>query len=138
VAIVGGVYAGDAEEGMKVMQPLRELGTALFEMSGPTPFTDVQAGFDPLFPRNVLQAYWKSAYLEELSDEALDVIASRAKDRPAPMTLVNTFHMGGALNSVDPEATAFSERSAPFMISIDGMWDDPSFNEKGVAWVRDT
>jgi FAD/FMN-containing dehydrogenase len=137
VAIVGGVYAGDAEEGMKVMQPLRELGTALFDMSGPTPFTDVQAGFDPLFPRDVLHAYWKSTYLEELSDEALDVIASRAKDRPAPMTLVNTFHMGGALNSVDPEATAFSERSAPFMISIDGMWDDPSFNEEGVAWVRD-
>ena len=37
VAIVGGVYAGDVEEGMRVMQPLRELGTALFDMSGPTP-----------------------------------------------------------------------------------------------------
>ena len=39
VAIVGGVYAGDAEEGLRVMEPLRELGTPLFDMSGPTPFT---------------------------------------------------------------------------------------------------
>ena len=51
VAIIGGVYAGDVEEGMKEMQPLRELGTVLFDMSGPTPFTAVQSGFDPLFPR---------------------------------------------------------------------------------------
>ncbi len=49
---VGGVFAGEVEEGMRVLQPLRELGTVLFDMSGPTPFTGVQSGFDPLFPRN--------------------------------------------------------------------------------------
>ena len=38
VLIVGGVYVGDAEEGMAAMQPLRELGTPLFDMSGPTPY----------------------------------------------------------------------------------------------------
>ena len=27
----------------------------------------VQPGFDPLFPRNTLSAYWKSQYLDELS-----------------------------------------------------------------------
>ena len=56
VAIVGAVYAGDVEEGMRAMQPLRELGTVLFDMSGPTPFVGVQSGFDPLFPRNQLRA----------------------------------------------------------------------------------
>ena len=108
VAIVGGVYAGDPEEGLRVMAPLRELGTPLFDMSGPTPFTAVQSGFDPLFPRDTLRAYWKSQYLDELSDAAIDVIAGRALDRPAPLTLVNTFHMGGAIAAVDPEATAFA------------------------------
>ena len=100
VAIIGGVYAGGVDEGMKVMQPLRELGTVLFDMSRPTPFTAVQSGFDPLFPRNTLRAYWKSHYLDELTDEAIDVIAGRAHDRPAPLTLVNTFHMGGAIGDV--------------------------------------
>ena len=136
VAIVGGVYAGDAEEGMEVMAPLRELGTPLFDMSGPMPFTAVQSGFDPLFPRNTLRAYWKSQYLDELPDAAIDVIAGRAQNRPAPLTLVNTFHMGGAIAAVDPEATAFAERSAPFMVSIDGMWDDPADDADTIAWVR--
>ena len=136
VAIIGGVYAGDVEEGMKEMQPLRELGTVLFDMSGPTPFTAVQSGFDPLFPRNALRAYWKSTYLQELSDDAIDVIAGRALDRPAPLTLVNTFHMGGAIGDVDPEETAFAERSAPYMISIDGMWTEPADDAANIEWVR--
>ena len=134
--IVGAVHTGDVEDGLHALQPLRELGTVLFDMSGPTPFVGVQTGFDPLFPRNELQAYWKSQYVDELTDEAIDVIAAKAQDRPAPLTLVNTFHMGGAINDVGAEDTAFAERSAQFMVSIDGMWADPAENEKNIAWVR--
>ena len=136
VAIIGGVYAGDVEEGMKVMQPLRELGTPLFDMSGPTPYVGVQTGFDPLFPRDTLRAYWKSQYLDELTDAAIDTIAAKAGDRPAPLTLVNTFHMGGAIADVGEEETAFAQRSAPYMISIDGMWTDEAEDDANVAWVR--
>ena len=136
VAIVGGVYVGDPDEGLAEMAPLRRLGTPLFDMSGPMPFTAVQSGFDPLFPRNALRAYWKSQYLDELSDAAIEVIAGRALARPKPLTLVNTFHMGGAIAAVDPEATAFAHRSAPFMVSIDGMWDDPGDDDATIAWVR--
>ncbi len=136
VVIVGAVYAGDVEEGMRATAPLRSLGTPLFDMSGPTPFTAVQAGFDPLFPRDVLRAYWKSQYVDELTDAAIDTIAAKALDRPAPLTLVNLFHMGGAIAGVDPEATAFATRTAPYMVSIDGMWTDEVTDAEGVAWVR--
>jgi FAD/FMN-containing dehydrogenase len=136
VVIVGGVYAGDVDAGMAATQPLRELGTPLFDMSGPTPFVGVQTGFDGLFPRNCLRAYWKSQYLDELSDEAIDAVAAAALDRPAPITLVNMFHMGVAIADVDPEATAFAARTAPYMASIDGMWTDEVTDAEGVAWVR--
>jgi hypothetical protein len=120
------------------MQPLRELGTPLFDMSGPTPFTAVQAAFDGIFPRDTFQAYWKSQYLDDLSDGAIDLVAAKAQVRPAPLTLINTFHMGGAIRAVDPEATAFAERAAPFMVSIDGNWTDAADNSNNIAWVRDT
>ncbi len=136
IAIVGAVYAGDVDEGMKVTEPLRQLGTPLFDMSGPTPFTGVQTGFDGLFPRNTIRAYWKSQYVDELTDEAIATIAKRAQDRPAPLTLLNTFHMGGAISAVDPEATAFSARTSPYMISIDGMWTDEISDEQGIEWAR--
>ena len=136
VIIVGGVHTGDVEEGLKVMQPLRELGTPLFDMSGPTPFIGVQTGFDALFPRGTLRAYWKSQYLDALTDDAIDTIAAKAGERPAPLTLVNTFHMGGAIAEVGEEDTAFATRSAPYMVSIDGMWSDEDDDDANVAWVR--
>ncbi len=138
VLIVGGVFVGDVDAGLAEMQPLRELGTALFDMSGPTPYVGVQTGFDPLFPRDTLRAYWKSQYLDELSDEAIDTIAAKAQDRPAPLTLVNTFAMGGAIARVGEEDTAFATRTSPYMVSIDGMWTEPGDDDANVAWVRST
>jgi FAD/FMN-containing dehydrogenase len=138
VVIVGGVFVGDVEEGLNITAPLRELGTPLFDMSGPTPFVGVQTGFDPLFPRNTLRAYWKSQYLDELSDGAIETLAARAGERPAPLTLMNVFAMGGAIANVGPEDTAFATRSAPYMVSIDGMWADAADDAANVAWVRST
>jgi FAD/FMN-containing dehydrogenase len=139
VIIVGAVHAGaDAEAGLADMQPLRELGTVLFDMSGPTPFVGVQTGFDPLFPRDTLRAYWKSQYVDELTDEAIDTIAAAANDRPAPLTLVNTFHMGGAIARVGEEETAFHQRTSPYMVSIDGMWLDAGDDDANIEWVRST
>jgi hypothetical protein len=136
VIIVGGVYVGDVDAGLAEMQPLRELGTPLFDMSGPTPFVGVQTGFDALFPRDTLRAYWKSQYVDELSDAAIDTIAAKAQDRPAPLTLVNTFHMGGAIARVGEEDTAFATRTSPYMVSIDGLWTEAGDDQANVAWVR--
>jgi FAD/FMN-containing dehydrogenase len=136
VAIVGGVYAGDPERGMATMQPLRELCTPLFDMSQPMPFTIVQTGFDALFPRGTLRSYWKAQYLNEFTDDAVAAVAQQALDRPAPQTMVNMFHVGGAVRAVAPEDTAFAERSAPFMVSIDGNWTDPAQDATCIGWVR--
>jgi FAD/FMN-containing dehydrogenase len=138
VVIVGGVYTGDVDEGLKITEPLRQLGTPLFDMSGPTPFVGVQTGFDPLFPRGELRAYWKSQYLDELSEGAIETIAAKAQERPAPMTLVNVFAMGGAIAKVGPEETAFATREAPYMVSIDGLWSDAADDDANVAWTRST
>ncbi|MGH3981747.1 MAG: FAD-binding oxidoreductase [Pseudonocardiaceae bacterium] len=135
-AIVGGVYAGDPDDGMKALAPLRELGTPLFDMSGPMPFTMVQSGFDAFFTRNTLRAYWKSQYLNELTDDAIDILAGQTLDRPSPLTMVNIWLMGGAIGAVGPEETAFIQRSAPFMVEIAGNWSDPATDAETIGWVR--
>lgn len=136
VVIIAGVHAGDADRGMEAMRPLRELGTPLFDMSQPMPFTAVQSGLDALFPRHALRSYWKALYMDEFSDDAVADVARLATERPAPMTMVNMFHLGGAVHAVGAEDTAFAERSAPFMVSLDGNWADPEQDAAAVAWVR--
>jgi FAD/FMN-containing dehydrogenase len=137
VAIAAAVHCGpDPEAGMAVLQPLRELGTPLFDLSGPTPYAAVQASFDPFFARQAARAYWKSQYLYELTDDAIRVLAARTTDRPGPMTAVNTYCLGGAVNAVGAEETAFPERSARFMVSFDATWSDPAQDAAAVAWAR--
>jgi FAD/FMN-containing dehydrogenase len=136
--VIGGVYAGRSEAGMPVMQPLRELGAPLADISQPMPFSAVQTAFDPFFPMGKLQSYWKAQNLASLPDEAIAIIAERASERPSPVTLVATFQMGGAINRVGPTETAYAERSAPWMSSIDGNWENPADNERNVAWVRES
>jgi hypothetical protein len=48
VAVVGAVHCGDPDTGMRVLQPLRGLGTPLFDMSQPMPYALVQSAFDPV------------------------------------------------------------------------------------------
>lgn len=51
MVILASVYVGPSEEGARNMQPLRELATPLLDLSGPMPFTILQAAFDPFFPK---------------------------------------------------------------------------------------
>jgi hypothetical protein len=134
--IVAAVYTGDPGEGMDVLQPLRELGTPLADISQPMPFTAVQAGFDPLFVRGTLRGYLKSEYLAELSDEAIELLARHIQERPTPRTLVATLVMGGAINRVGSQDTAYAERSAQWMVSLDGFWSDASDDADVISWVR--
>ena len=135
--VVGAVYAGDADQGLEVMDPLRRLGRPLADISQPMPFQAVQSMFDPFFPMGKFNSYWKSQNLDELPDEAIEVIAQRSRSRPSPLTLVVNFQMGGAINRVGPTDTAYSERTALWMSSIDGNWEDPADNDANVAWVRE-
>jgi FAD/FMN-containing dehydrogenase len=135
--VVAAVYAGDHDEGMRILQPLRELGTPLADISEPMPYVAVQTAFDPFFPRGHFQSYWKSHYLPALSDDVIDLIAERAQDRPAPLTFFVVWLMGGAVNRVGSEDTAFAERSAPYMVTIDGNWTEPIDTTAHVAWVRE-
>ncbi|MDP9182403.1 MAG: FAD-binding oxidoreductase [Actinomycetota bacterium] len=137
MVVVGAVFVGDPDEGMKLIQPLRELGTPLADISQPMPFVAVQGAFDEFFQRQALRSYWKSTFVTELTDEILDIVVDAARERGSTRTFVVNFLMGGAINSLEAEETAYAERSANWMISIDGNWEDPAEDDKVVTWVRE-
>jgi FAD/FMN-containing dehydrogenase len=135
--VVAGVYAGDAGEGMRALQPLRAI-RPIVDISQPMPYTVVQSSLDALFERGSLRSYWKSQYLDTISDGAVGAFAEAALHRPAPLTVVNVWHMGGAINAVAPDGSAFGERSASYLVSIDGNWPEASRDGVCVDWVRST
>ena len=78
-------------------------------------------------------------YVNEITDEMIELLAKKAAERPSVRTFAPiTFLMGGPINRVDPAATAYSGRSANYLLAIDGNWSDPAEDETVISWVRDT
>ena len=139
IAIAAGVYAGDAAEGLRVLQPLREFGAPLGEIVAAIPYTALQTAFDATFPNTgEVIAYWKSLYLEHLDDSVIAIMADAAESRSSPSTMVFVQHLGGAIRRVPSTDTAFATRNAGFVLGITGDWRDARESPRHIAWVRET
>jgi FAD/FMN-containing dehydrogenase len=137
VVIIATVFAGDAAEGERVMQPLREFATPLLDLSGQMPYTALQSAFDPFFPVGNFY-YWKSTYLDDFSDDAIDILIDRAENRASPTDAITFWHLGGAIGRIDPSAMAYSRRDAPYVVSAEATWTDRARDDDHIQWSRDT
>ena len=130
-----GCYTGPVEAGEAAMAPLASFGDPMFRLIQPMPYTALQQSGDALYPDGA-RYYAKSHYLAELSDEAIDVLVSHSETLPGSFTAPFLEPMGGAANRVDPTATAFPHRHAPFNFAISTGWTDPADDEELIAWTR--
>jgi len=135
-------YAGDIEEGQRVLQPLRSFGDPLADLVRPQPYVAHQAILDEgqLPGRNY---YWKSEYLSEMSNEAIETAISYSAGIISPYTRVLVFHLGGAAARVDEMATAAGNRNANYVLNIATAWENAAAtsgvaeNERYIQWTRD-
>jgi FAD/FMN-containing dehydrogenase len=137
VMTICAMYAGDAEEGERLLQPLRQLAVPVADFSGQMDYCAVQRLFDTLMPSGVYRCYWKAHYLNALQDDTIDLIFDRFAKTPSPKTLSSIWTFGGGTARVAPEATAFGDRSMPYMFSIDSVWAKPEDDQANLNWTRD-
>jgi FAD/FMN-containing dehydrogenase len=137
MVLTAGVYVGPTEEGMRIMQPLRELATPMMDISHIETYTEMQSSFDSLFPVGDLY-YWKSLYVDTLSDAAIDTLLERVVIRPSYRSDCVLWHLGGAISRVGTGETAFGRRSAPFLFAAESTWSDPAENDANIAWARES
>jgi FAD/FMN-containing dehydrogenase len=105
------------------------------DLSGPMPFTALQAAFDPFFPEGRLY-YWKSTYVDDLSDAAIATIVERTARRPSHLSSIGLWHLGGAMSRVGSAETAYGRRDAPYLFTAEASWDDPAATDENIAWAR--
>lgn len=137
VVTVAGMYAGSSDEGMRLLQPLRELGERVLDLSSPMPYRAVQQLFDPFFPTGELLYYWKSLYLDELGDEAIEEITSRFAERPSPLSMTAIWALGGAMSRGSARESAAGKSDCPYLVEILANWSDPSDADANVTWARE-
>jgi FAD/FMN-containing dehydrogenase len=136
VLITSAMYAGPPDEGDKLFEPLRRLGTPLADLSGPMPYRGFQSAFDFFFAKGTLANYWKSLFLAGPPGRAADLIVRHGLARTSPETMVHVPLLGGAISHLGREATAYADRDATAMLSVDGNWRDHHDAADHIAWVR--
>jgi len=129
-------HIGDHKQGEKISDKVRSFGKVLGEHVGVMPFKNWQQAFDPLLTPGA-RNYWKTHNFLELKDELLGVAVKYAGKMPSPQCEIFFASLGGAVNRVAPDATAYSHRDANFVMNVHGRWDDAAEDDKCVSWARE-
>ncbi len=136
---VASCYAGPVEDGERAVRALREFGTPLVDLVGPTQYVDHQSSIDDTVPHG-WHYYWKATDLTGLSDGVINAVAEHAYRAASPRSYAAIFHLGGAVARAPRDATAYPGRDADHNIIIDAAWlpeHDDSVGAAETAWARE-
>lgn len=136
VVILAIFYAGDVNQGKKLIEPLRHFGDPHGEHIGAQPYTEWQKAFDPLLTPGA-RNYWKSHNLIVLNDGVMDTMIEFAGKLPSPQCEIFIGLLAGAANRVPADSMAYAHRDAKFALNVHGRWDQAADDERCIAWARE-
>lgn len=136
VMIFAVCYVGDLQEGERVLAPLRGWGEPIADVISPHKYVDWQTAFDPLLTPGA-RNYWKSHDFTDLRGAAVDTIIDFAGRLPTAECEIFVAKLGGEINRVDEDATAYPHRDTEFVLNVHTRWSDPAEDAKCIAWARE-
>jgi FAD/FMN-containing dehydrogenase len=131
------VFHADPVSGLKAVDPVRKFGPPMMDMVTMMPYEKMNAMLDGGFPKGALN-YWKSSFLETLTDEAIDTMLACFRKCPAPLGALLLEHFHGAVTRVSAKETAFPHRRPGYNLLIASQWLDPAQSPECTAWARET
>lgn len=137
LALVVACHIGSPEQAEEDLLPLREFGSPVMVELGPLPYTALNSLLDGGYPTGSLN-YWKSGFLNGLTDEAIDELLARFAACPSPMTAALLEHFHGEVTRVPVDATAVPHREPGYNFAITSVWNDPATTGENVAWTKET
>ena len=137
---LGGVavcHSGPPEQAQRDLAPLLEFGTPAMVQIGPMPYTAINGMLDGGYPYGSLN-YWKSSFLREVDEAAIDTMVETFRTCPSPMTAFGIEHFHGAATRVGVSETAVPHREPGYNYLLTSVWTDPATSDENEAWTRAT
>jgi hypothetical protein len=129
-------YTGPLKKAEKVFKPIRNFKTPALDFVGPIPIPALQSMFDPVYPPG-MQWYWKADFINELSDEAIDLHVKHGSALPTMHSTMHLYPIDGAASKIGKKETAWSFRSAAWAEVIVGVDPDPANKDAITNWTRE-
>jgi hypothetical protein len=130
------VWTGDPEAGRPYLQHALSLCHSDSVSSRIVSFLALQTMADSDFPYG-RRYYTKSGYFAYLDDGTIDRMVEAAAAMPSFETQIELAYLGGASAQIDAKATAFGDRSAPFIMNLLANWSDASADAGNISWIRE-
>lgn len=130
-------HCGSLDDGETAIRPIKQFGSPVMDTVGAMPYCELNAMLDAAYPKGALN-YWKSSFLAQLSDEAIDGMIACFAECPTPMGQVLIEHFHGAATRVGSGDTAFPHRTEGYNLVVLSEWMDHVATERCIAWARDT
>jgi Berberine and berberine like len=115
---------------------LRAFGSPILDDIQARTYLDIQRLVEPAFPPGRLN-YWKANFVDELSDDLIDILIDAMRRVPSPYTIIAIEQMGGAVARVAETATAFQHRRPAFSLLILSGWVSPADTDANIGWARE-
>ena len=130
-------HCGDLSDGEVAVRSLKAFGSPDMDSVGPISYSALNSMLDAAYPKGALN-HWKSSFVAQLSDDAIDTLIDCFDRCPTPMgqLLLENFH--GAACRVGPGDTAFPHRAPGYNLVVLSEWLNPSDTEKCTLWARDS
>ena len=137
IAVMIVCHCGPLAEAEAALQPIKKFGTPILDSIGPTSYEETNKMLDAGFPRGALN-YWKSNFMSELSDQAIDTLVSQFAACPSPMSGLLLEHIHGAATRIGVSETAFPHRREGYNFLVVSEWLNPDDNAQNIAWARES
>jgi FAD/FMN-containing dehydrogenase len=137
LAVMATCHCGPLDQGATAVRPIKQFGSPAMDVIGPMPYCQLNAMLDAAYPKGALN-HWKSAFLAQLSDEAIDRMIACFTKCPTPMGQLLLEHFHGAVSRIGVGDTAFPHRTAGYNLVVLSEWMDRALTDRCVAWARES
>ena len=128
-------HSGPVQAGEAFVKPLKAFGPPVIDMMGPMPYIVSNMMLDDSFKRGA-RNYWKSHFLPELTDGAIDVLAGLLETLPTSLSQIVIENFHGAATRVPVTDTAYALRECGYNVVIAAQWMDAADDERCMTWCR--
>lgn len=137
LAAIAASHCGSLRDGEAAVRPIKDFATPVIDTVGPITYCEINAMLDDGYPKGA-RNYWKSHFLPELPDAAIQTMVECYEKCPSPMSEILLEHFHGAAARVGIGETAFPLRSPGYNFLVLSQWTNPMDDERCIAWARET
>jgi FAD/FMN-containing dehydrogenase len=128
-------YSGPSREADRVLAKVRGAGKPVRDTLRAIDYVALQHSGDVDDPR-AIGSYTKSGFSADLTPDFIDAALAGFAEQPGGTSVFFLYHVGGAINRVAPDATAFPHRDVTLCPLVAVNWPIDSDGSKQVTWLK--